>query len=382
MNFHPHFLLQAGAIASLLAAVLPEASAQVYYPKRGQFDESTGYMESQVSGDWYRGSAVVARDSRLIYSCGHLFYDRGVWATRYLFYRNYHAEALPKLSTGVAPRGFRYFTAYSSAVESNGANSARAFANDFTIFYGNNSFGPAVGYWAQGAAAVKSARLKQIVGYPSVIDYTRQNGHHYQHGTDWFPMRAAQVRNDYYFFNKASTGSGNSGGPLFVANDGTDDYSLAGILVSGSEDTAGIYALNDAANSMAASALGIEKIARTFRNRNSVKLPDGGTTYVTRQAQVSGFSENITGLKFTMSLNTKRRGDLDVYLRSPSGRIRWIHKNSSNTSSNLNIDKANYTSTFRGYAANGAWKLKMRDVKKGKVATFNHFGVTISAPSE
>jgi hypothetical protein len=99
---------------SLLAASFSLAgfstAAKVYYPVPGLVNESTGLLESFVAGDWYRGSGVVARDSRLIYSCAHLFYESREWATDYNFYRANHSAGYPDESTAASPRGLHYFT--------------------------------------------------------------------------------------------------------------------------------------------------------------------------------------------------------------------------------------------------------------------------------
>jgi len=321
---------------------------------------------------------VSARDPRLIYSCGHLFFDNGVWATDYEFYRAYNDYTSPDPAYGASPRGFRYFTSYADNANAYGGDSSRAFAYDFTVFYGPDSFGPAVGYWADGGAALRSSRPKRIVGYPASVEYTGASGRSYQYATDWFPNRGYSIRGDYHGFDNASTGEGNSGGPVFVMNAAGDAYFLGGILVSGSYDTAGVYALNDSSNNMASAALGLKSVTGTFSNTESLRLPDAGTSYSTRATTASGFADTVTGLQFSMSLTTRRRGDMNVYLKSPSGRIRWVHKASSSTGDNLVVNQADYISTFRGYVANGVWQLKMRDTLASNRATFNQFSVTVT----
>lgn len=378
--------IQPLAVAGLLVVTSSQVFAQMDYPKRVLADSSTGYMEAFVGGDWYRGSGVVARDPKLIYSCGHLLYDRGVWATDYVFHRAYDDRNGPGSATAASPRGFRYFTSYANNVDSYGGNSSRAFAHDFALFYGTSSFGPAVGWWPDGAGILTSDRAKRIVGYPAKIDYTGVSGYSYQHATDWFTKRASQVRGAYHSFSKVSTGNGNSGGPIFAWDATTGDYHLAGILISGTTDSAGVFALNDSSNSMASAALGIEEqaksLASTFSNTSSTRLPDASKKYVTRSTTVAGFSETITDLKFSASITTARRGDLDVFLRSPTGRVRWISKRSSDRSANVLINQADYTDHFRGYAPNGIWSLKMRDSVKKNRATYDRFSVTIGGAAE
>ena len=365
-------------IAGILAA---RAEAQVVYPKRALVDLSTGYLESYVAGDWYTGSGVIARDSRLVYSCGHLFYEDGVWATDYLFYPGYNDSSSPDPSRGIAPRGFRYFTSYANNVKVYGSSSSRAFAYDFTVFYRSSPFGTAIATAADGRAALVSDELKRIVGYPSSIDFTRARGYSYQHATDWFTNQAYPLRGSYYGFDGVSTGPGNSGGPVFVQDTGAETYSLAGILVSGSYSTAGAYALDAAAEAMANSALGASgSVQQVYRNTSSRRLPDAARGYVNRRVDAAGFTGNISDLTFNMKITTPRRGDLDVYLQSPSGRIRWINKKSRNNNRNLVVKKADYSANFRGLAANGPWRLKMRDSVRKNRAVFEQFSISINAP--
>jgi subtilisin-like proprotein convertase family protein len=379
-----HSLSRPPAIAAfvgLIAGSVSTANAQVYYPKRGVADQSTGYLESKIGSNWYRGSGVIARDPRLIFSCGHLFYENGVWATQYEFYRAYHGSIYPDPGDGANPRGFRYFTSYASNANAYGSNSSRAFAYDFTVFYGDSPFGAAATCWPDGAAAVSSSLSKRIVGYPSDIEYTGQNGYCYQHATDWFPNDAVKIRDNYYDFDGVSTGEGNSGGPVFVMDASSGNYALGGMLVSGSYATAGVYALNSSSNTMASAALGVENVTAKFANNSSKVLADGTSSYTTRAVTASGFSGTVANLKCSVSITTKRRGDLDVYLVSPSGRVRWIKKHSTSTTDNLSISGADYSSTFAGYAANGTWKLKMRDFYSRNRATFNRFSVAVTAPA-
>ncbi len=374
-------LFKAAKFAGLLVFSAPCAFAGTYYPKPGLFDTSTGYLETELPDGWFRGSAVIARDPKLIYSCGHMLYENGMWATDYLFYRAYNGRYSPHPSNAASPRGYRYFTSYTNNVDAYGQDSGRAFAYDFTVFYGTSSFGPAVGWWSDGGAVMRSSKSKRIVGYPSRLDYNNARGYYYQHGTDWFTNQAIQARGFYHYFKKVTTGGGNSGGPVF-AKDTDGKYYLGGILVSGSDNTAGIYALNSSSNSMASAALATKSVRADSGNTDTAPLPDGSSTYLVRTAATSGFAENITDLKFSASISTPRRGDLDVYLQSPSGRIRWVHKQAKETTADLQIDNADYSAKFRGQAANGVWKLKMRDAVSGNRATFNNFSIFVSTSGD
>ena len=353
-------------------------SAQVYYSKQNFVDNSTGYILSKVDGSYYRGSGVIARNPRLIYSCAHLAFENGSWASETEFHPGLDSFSDPNSSSGLTTRGYRYFTSYSSNARTYGGSSSQTFAYDFLIHYGYSDFGTAVGWWPDGAAALRSSRSKRIVGYPSKVDYTNVRGYYYQHATDWFTRAASQTRGSYYRFQSVSTGSGNSGGPVFVWDSNSDKSYLAAILVSGSSTTAGVYALNDATDTMASKALDLEEIKRNFVNKKSVKLRNNTKSYSTKKISVNKFYGNVVSISCAVDISTQRKGDLDVYLKSPSGRVKWINKSSSNKKNHIAI-KRNFSSTFRGSTANGTWKLKMRDTRNGKTATFNRFGLTIKA---
>lgn len=363
----------------LFAASTISHAAKVYYPIRGLADESTGYIQSKEGGYWWRGSGVVAKDPKLIYSCAHVFYEEGEWSTKYFFKRAHHSQYEPSTSASVAPRGFRYFTSYVNRANSKGSDSASAFAMDFTVLYGNSSFGPAVGTWADGSGALVSALEKRIVGYPAEIDYTGQNGHGYQHATPWFTIRGERSLDAYHTFDNVSTGPGNSGGPVFVWNDDDQNYYLAGILVSGGYDSAGVRALDFDSDTMANRALGVKTQLQDFTNANVLPLPDASASFSTRKIEVSGFTGSVVKLRFSMSATTTHRGDLEVFLRSPSGRIHWITKRSGGAKQDLNIVDADYSEFFKDEVANGTWQLRIRDAVAGDLATFQQCSLSVTA---
>lgn len=369
------------AIAGSLffAAILSESHGkEVFFPLPGLADESTGFMESKVNGDWYRGSGVIAKDPKLIYSCAHLYYEGGKWATNYRFFRAYHGRTFPDSGDGASPRGLHYFTSYSAGVKAYGADADRTFASDFTVLYGNTGFGPAVGWWSKGGSALRSYLPKRVVGYPAEIDYTGMQGRVFQHATPWFDYPAYRVIGEFYEIKDVSTGPGNSGGPVFV-RDNLGNEDLAGILVAGTRRTAGMVALDLSTDTLSGYALGLPEITRSFSNRNSVRIPDGGKAYTAIPIEVSGFSGSIVSLQVSLSIATPRRGDLDVFLRSPAGRIRWISKRKGGTEDNLQIDKLNLSTAFRGNAANGKWEIWIRDAVKGSKATFQNASIRIRA---
>jgi hypothetical protein len=72
-------------------------------------------------------------------------------------------------------------------------------------------------------------------------------------------------------------------------------------------------------------------------------------------------------------------GDLDVFLRSPNGRVAIIRQNSTtNKTSNVVLTTTSLTTTFAGSACTGTWGLYLRDVVKGNASTFNSTALTIT----
>jgi hypothetical protein len=349
------------------------------FPRPELASESVGMLDSEVGGAWYRGSGVVARDPRLIYSCAHVFYDRGRWATDYVFHRAYHARNEPRLNAGASPRGLHYFSSYVDASMRRGSESNLAFASDFTVLYGNQAFGPAVPWLENAGPALRSLRQKRIVGYPSFIDFTRSRGFAFQHATPWFGIRGERVVDGFHDFYGVSTGPGNSGGPIFVRDAGGGPDRLAGILVSGSRRTAGVVALDSSTHTLSGLALGLKEKLRVFASGRSFSVPDGGRNFTVSPIEVSGFSGTISTMEFSMSVTTSRRSDLEVYLRSPGGKIHWVSRRSGGSAANLEIRRADLSRSFSGRPANGVWQVWIRDAVPGNPATFHRASLRIRA---
>ena len=371
------FHILANAVV-FLASGIP-ASAQGVYPSPGLVDASTGLMESKIGRDWYRGSGVIARDPRLIFSCAHVFYEQGIWAKNYLFHRAYHKRAYPGLTEGASPRGLHHFSSYASNADIYGTDSNAAFSVDFSVLYGNSSFGPAAGWWPDGVSVLKSNRWKRLIGYPAELDFTGADGYCFQHATNWFSNKAYTVRGSFLEFSNVSTGPGNSGGPIFVRNELTGKNQLAGILVSGTRRSAGVVALNLATHTLSGYALGLKPKTLVFQNSTKLQVPDGSTAFSSRPIVVSGFSGSVETIKFGITTYTGNQGDLEIYLRSPAGKIHWITRRNGGTADDFIISGTDITRSFFGGAANGTWLLMMRDTIPGNAATFMQASLEISA---
>lgn len=359
------------------------ADAQNYFPKRvppGWLSirpyASAGIVESEFGA----GSGTVARDRRLVYSCGHVLFDNGRWSRSFAFARAYHRASNPSSADYRRLRGYRYQSSYS------GSESVRGFSSDFSIGFGwvNSDFGPPVPVPSAAAGnLLGSAAAKIILGYPSYLDFNYAPGGNYQHQTGPFARPFRQSFGTFYEIFGVSTGPGNSGGPVLVRQ-GTG-HLLAGVLVSGGSNSAGIYALDSAAVSMAREALvqagafppGPTRTA-VFANRQPLLLPDASTTYQRRLLGVRGQGADLRRASLTLVVRAPFRGDLDVFLRSPRGRVRWVSRHDPDASgAHLRLMNYDITGDFLGSNPNGTWSLFLRDVLKDDRAVFQHAALAI-----
>ena len=203
----------------------------------------------------------------------------------------------------------------------------------------------------------------------------------------------------YLNINGVSTGGGNSGGPVFVSDNGT--FKIAGVLISGATNAAGVYALTSVAESMAQSAMsaiGVTGTAAatspstpaapaapagpvsvTLSYNGSYAIPDGNPTYSLLNLPVTSLTGTVKTVTLSLNINANVSGDLDVFLRSPNGRVAIIRQNSTtNKTSNVVLTNASLTTTFAGSDCSGVWGLYMRDVVKGNPSTFTSTSLTIT----
>ncbi len=215
---------------------------------------STGLVETQVGNFYYRGSGAVARDPRLVFSCAHTAFDRGRWTEVLKIAVAYNGASDAPVSRYTALRGYRVFSSYASNVSRFGDSSDEAFNTDFLVGFHTDALGPAVGAHANGAPfLLNGAVQKMIVGYPAVRDSDGADGGFFMHRTGPFSRAFIREFDAYLGVQSVSTGEGNSGGPVFEMSGGTPI--LAGVLVSGSRNSAGVYAIDGPAWELSNNAL-------------------------------------------------------------------------------------------------------------------------------
>lgn len=370
--------LYAFVYSGLLLVLLPATSDGVTHSKFGFFNNSVGLLRWNNGLQTWRGSGCVAWDPRLVFTCAHVLYENGWAQGGYTFHPGYHDRNFPPFG-GVFMRGYHYFSNYSGNVRRFGQRSRQAYDSDLLVLYGFTDVGDAMGAWHDGGSQLRSNYWKLIAGYPSKVDFTGQNGFSYQHSTDYFSRSSSTRYRSYHVFDAVSTGSGNSGGPVFVVNPADSLPYLAGVLVAGTSTTAGVRALDASSKSMAEAALRGTTRTQSYSNKSAFVLPDGASRFSLRAVQVTGFTSNLSALRCSVQITTPRRADLDVYLKSPVGRVHLINKQGQGgKAQNLAVKNADYTKHFSGNP-NGSWTLHMRDAAKRNRATFKSFSVTASS---
>lgn len=325
----------------------------IIYPRRELANESVGLVYASSGRHTLQGSGTVAYDPRLIFSCAHILYKQGRWATDYTFYRAWHNRRAPNTG-GSTPRGYLASAIYGRVVEDHGKASANAYSMDVSVFYGNRSFGPDAPVLENSGQALRSQRVKEIIGYPAVLRFNGAEGYHFQHTTGLFLTSGEKLRYGYHAFEGVTSGPGSSGGGLFMMNRNTGKYHLAGILVSGNDSSVGVLAMNDLSQGFAVEALTLVPNRRMAANINSIPLPENAS--VTRILRMEDGSGRIETAELDVEIKDASGNAPLIYLQSPAGRIHRIAMSANQSSiRRLNIGRALY-----GSKSEGDWLLRIR----------------------
>ncbi|MFJ3931752.1 M4 family metallopeptidase [Streptomyces sp. NPDC090029] len=111
-----------------------------------------------------------------------------------------------------------------------------------------------------------------------------------------------------------------------------------------------------------------------YENTTPVSIPDAGSA-VTSTINVAGRTGNApSNLKVDVDITHTYRGDLVIDLIAPDG-TSYRLKNSSGSDSADDV-KATYTVNASSEAANGAWKLQVRDVYRWDTGRINSWKLT------
>lgn len=361
---------------------------------------SAGLLQAQVGKQTFTGSATVAQDPRLLFSCAHVVLEKGKWAQLVGFRRAWDSQVSPDDSGTVFARGYYIFSGYTGAKQR-----GYDFDLDFSVAYAKAGevFGPAALALNAGGPGdpdglenlTSVSVQKTILGYPSYLDFSFAQGYYYMHQTGPFtaagPSFQAFTQNwgAYYGIHYVSTGPGNSGGPVLVRRDG--NWMLAGILVSGAYDSAGIHVIDSFAKSLANSALaaaagdtadvGGAVFSASAPLKRPILLEDGGSRYSSMKLPFKGVPGMVTRVLLDLNITAAKKGDLDAYVRSPSGRVYVVASADPAVSgTNLVLDDHDISGAFSRTRPNGAWQVFVRDSRpNGLRAQVNSAGLQLSS---
>lgn len=323
------------------------------------------------------GSGGVAVHPRLVLGCGHVnFSETNTWhpAGSIDWFWKWNQGEEPTTGNGVALTGYYYFSTYRSNVLQFGMSSPRAFQVDFVANYSatRDLAGGHAGGWVEDGKQylTTGGRNKIISGYPSGR-YDFGDPNEFRMHTTEFSKNMTVERDNYLSLDGVETGSGNSGGPVWVWNMGS--WAFAGVLVSGLEmaldgwSSMGVCAVNPGGWGIISSALGKTGTATGLFRRvvPLVGLPAkiSDQTSTERTFTVRGLVGRIQDVKLALVVSHERQGDLVVTLRSPAGKtvtlLSAVAKNKPSSKNLTYTDKV--VSGFSGTSANGIWTLTVKD---------------------
>ena len=345
---------------------------------------SVGLVRAHIAKATSVGSGVVAQDPRLLFTCAHLLYFKGRWAELVAFRRAWNAETAPDDSATVFARGFFFFSGYT-------ANKKRLydFDMDFAVAYAQSgeTFAPSALALNDGTGGdpdglgnlTSKSTSKMVVGYPFYFfdaNANFQNGLFYMHQTGSFtgagPAGDAfyPIFSTFYGINYVSSGPGHNGGPLLVLKD--DDWRVAGIVVNGGYDGTGIAVIDSYAKGIANAALaaavsdspdsGSSTYSAVAKLKKHLLLADGGLKYSALKISFSRIPGWVTKVRMNLDITAQKRGDLDVFVRSPAGRVYQVASPDPNAGgSDLILNDHDISSAFSRSTPNGKWEIFVRD---------------------
>jgi subtilisin-like proprotein convertase family protein len=344
--------------------------------------EVTGIVETEAS----EGSGAVVESRRVVASCAHVVFDDTIlssaagWTNENYFFRAWNAEGFPSEDYRQRLRGYVKWGSYAKSVISLGGDSARAFRDDFVVYYSVSDLfeGTPPERLQQGAAALRTGLEKIISGYPGGLYVSGDPLEYRLHSTGIFTDRLTPELGRYLSAEGPSTGSGNSGGPVWV-RDGEGKWDFAGVLVSGLEevmgnsmDSIGVVGLDKTANRLFDSAVRLGSDAAseaepevfTASGDFPVDIPDGSKSGVAIPITVSPAGKKIVEVALSLKISHENvYEDIQVLLRGPNGKTVVVADRPEPTTEDGEFEiAARPIEGFSNSRAAGTWKIIVRDI--------------------
>lgn len=343
----------------------------------------TGLIETYESF----GSGVVAAHPRVVLSCAHVVFslDYLAWMASSEFYPAWNEGAPPDFGTGEVLSGYYYWRTYASAAAATDrlfqtyrdtlAAEAREFNLDFVAFF-HHSKDLAGGRFASVAAdgvpwLSNPSTPKTITGYPSGRYREGDPLEFRLHATSFNGALTPETRAAKRYltlYDRAETGSGNSGGPVWVGNaNGTP--TVAGVLVSGQEQPewdrsmVGVHAVSRDGWRLINSALNASGSTGPTVRAFSVAggdIPDNWTLKST--VRVSGLPKTMVAATLDLEINHPVRAEITVAVRTPGKRTFVVYDGEfdpeEGNTITLNAENLAY---LYGVNPNGNWTIFVDD---------------------
>lgn len=334
------------------------------------------------------GSGVVAAHPRVVLSCAHVVFslDYLAWTSGAEFFTAWNDTTAPEYGTGQFLTGYYYWRTYAPAAAATDrlfrlgknplAAEAREFNQDFVAYFHHSTDlaeGACAEVWEDGVPVLSdAAKDKVVTGYPMGRYSEGDTNEFRMHKTSFTGALSPEFRFTKRYltaYNIAETGSGNSGGPVWVRQDEGGSPSVAGVLVSGQEQPEfkesmiGVHAVSRDGWRLIQSALDATTVgaptSRSFEIAGGT-IPDYST--LKRSIKVSGLPKTVLSVTLDLEINHPLRSDITVAVRAPGRKTAvvydGIYDGQTGPSINLTNEQIAY---FYGASANGVWTVVIDD---------------------
>ena len=341
-----------------------------------------------------RGSGFCAWNQRTFFSAAHVVYEETGWGEPPLWVPTVN-DAEANEDKGIQCRGYYRFNRYAEIVDEQGASAA--FGKDVILGFAFKNLIPGAPATINlnGATDLRSNASKLITGYPAEIFYTNTDTEgYYMHETGPTNTPFTYSSNGSLGALKITTGPGNSGGPIWTKAKGKD-WSAAGVLVGGLPSETVVYAFSKDITALTRSVepvikkkqeaptpmQGVSASTLYFPYNQSQTIPDGAEKWSSYVVGVRGFGDGyvIKTVKLDLTIETKHRGDLQIYVAAPGGYTAVLQNEQGAGKNNFILTDHDLTESFAGVEANGKWAIRVRDRLKGDIATLKSYRLEVTA---